>query len=82
MFGLENKKKYPKEEFLFELEKELQGPTKYRELLERIEKRIQHIKESLRSGEGQENFQRFGVLLHGYTSLLKVISRAVAKKGK
>jgi Family of unknown function (DUF5398) len=80
MFGLENKRKHPKEEFFFELEKELKGPTKYKELLQKIEERIQHIKEALRAGEEQQDYQRFGTLLHGYTSLLKVISRVVSKK--
>ncbi|KIC71095.1 Uncharacterized protein DB44_ER00240 [Candidatus Protochlamydia amoebophila] len=42
---------------------------------QQVEERIQKIKEALRSGENQEEFDRFGLLLHGYTSLLKVISR-------
>jgi hypothetical protein len=29
----------------------------------------------LRSGENKEEFDKFGLLLHGYTSLLKVMAR-------
>ncbi|CUI15979.1 putative needle chaperone SctE [Candidatus Protochlamydia naegleriophila] len=76
MFGLESqKKKKPVEEFVFELETELKNSKKNKELRQKVEERIQKIKEALRSGENQEEFDRFGLLLHGYTSLLKVISR-------
>ena len=44
-----------------------------------METRLQKIKETLRSGENQEEFDRFSLLLHGYTSLLKVMSRFKAK---
>ncbi|WP_042280597.1 DUF5398 domain-containing protein [Candidatus Protochlamydia sp. R18] len=76
MFGLEDqKKKKTSEEFVFELEKDLKNPKKNKEIRQQVEERIQKIKEALRSGENQEEFDRFGLLLHGYTSLLKVISR-------
>jgi hypothetical protein len=75
MFGLEKQKKKKYEEFVFELEKELKDPRKHKEYKEKIESRIQRIKEVLRSGENKEEFDRFGVLLHGYTSLLKVMAR-------
>jgi DNA-binding transcriptional regulator GbsR (MarR family) len=80
MFGLESqKKKKPNEEFVFELEKELRDPAKHREIRQRVEERLQKIKEILRSGDDQEEFDRFGVLLHGYNSLLKVMSRFTSK---
>jgi len=76
MFGLENqKKKKVVEEFVFDLEKELKVSKKQKELKDKVENRIQEIKEVLRSGENKEDFDKFGVLLHGYTSLLKVIAR-------
>jgi hypothetical protein len=76
MFGLENQKKKTKiEEFVFDLEKDLKVGKKYKELKNKVEDRIQKIKESLRNGENQSDFDRFGELLHGYTSLLKVITR-------
>lgn len=76
MFGLEGQKKKKRvEEFVFELEKELKAPQTRQEIKSRVEKRIQKVKAHLRSGEEQEEFDRFGLLLHGYTALLKVMSR-------
>lgn len=81
MFGLENQKKKTKiEEFVFDLEKELKTGKKYRELKKRAEEQIQKIKECLRTGENKEEFDKYGALLHGYTSLLKVITRFKAKE--
>lgn len=82
MFGLESqKKKKPDEEFVFELEKELKNPAKHKEIHQRVESRLQKVKEFLRlGGEDQEEFNRFGSLLHGYNSLLKVMSRVTSKK--
>lgn len=80
MFGLEDqKKKKPTEEFVFELEKELKNPAKHKEIQANTESRIQKIKENLRSGDDQQEFDRFGLLLQGYTSLLKVMSRFKSK---
>ena len=76
MFGLEsqNKKKKP-EEFNFDLEVELKVRSKYNELKKRVEGRLQSVKDKLRSGEAKEEFDQFGTLLQGYTSLQKVMSR-------
>lgn len=79
MFGLENKKNKQTEEFIFDLEKDLKDPKKRQEMKKKIEKRIQDIKEILRSGENKEEFDQFGVILHGYTSLLKVMARLSPK---
>lgn len=75
MFGLEDQKKKKNEEFIFDLEKELKASKKNQELKKTIEANIQRLKEVLRGGENKEEFDKFGVLLHGYTSLLKVMSR-------
>lgn len=75
MFGLEDQKKKKTDDFIFELEKDLKNGKKNQELKKRIESRIQKIKEILRSGENKEEFDQFGLLLHGYTSLLKVMAR-------
>lgn len=75
MFGMEDQKKKKSAEFIFELEKELKNGKLHKDFKEKIEKRIQSIKEVLRSGENKEEFDSYGVLLHGYTSLLKVMSR-------
>lgn len=83
MFGLEgHKKKKTAEEFVFELEKELKDPTKSKEINQRIEHSIQKIKEALRTGEDQEEFDRFGLILQGYQSLVKIISRLTTPKNK
>lgn len=80
MFGLEKQKKQKTvEEFVFDLEKELKLAKRHKELKKRAEERIQQIKEVLRGGDNKEDFDRFGILLHGYTSLLKVMARFSAK---
>ncbi|KIA78753.1 DUF5398 domain-containing protein [Parachlamydia acanthamoebae] len=65
---------------MFEIEKDLADPVKMRALKQKIELRIQKIKEILRGGENKEEFDQYGALLHGYTSMLKVISRSKTKK--
>jgi hypothetical protein len=75
MFGLEGHRKKKPDEFLFELEKELLDPKKHKEIKDKVESRIQEIKKILRDGENKKEFERFGLILHGYTSLLKVMSR-------
>jgi molecular chaperone DnaK (HSP70) len=81
MFGLENqKKKKSTDEYIFDLEKDLKIGKKHRELKKKIEDRIQKIKEFLRSGENKSEFDKCGTLLHGYTSLLKVMARFNAKE--
>jgi Family of unknown function (DUF5398) len=80
MFGLEKQKKKKKvEPFVFDLEKELADTKKHREMKKKVEERIQRIKSFLKSGESKEEFDQLGVLLHGYTSLLKVMARCIKK---
>lgn len=76
MFGLEDQKgKKPIKEFIFELEKEMKEPRKQREIKARVEDQIQTIKKQLRGGADKSNFDQYGLLLHGYASVLKVMSR-------
>jgi len=76
MFGLESQRKKKKiEEFVFDLEKELLTQKKHKEVKQRIESQIQKIKDILRAGENKADFDKLGILLQGYTSLLKVMSR-------
>lgn len=79
MFGLEKQKKKKTEEFVFELEKELKNHKLHEDYRKKVEERIQDIRNVLRNGENKDEFDKFGVLLHGYTSLLKVMSRLSAK---
>jgi len=79
MFGLEDQKKKKAEDFVFDLEKDFKNAKQYQEFKKKIEEKIQKIKETLRGGENKEEFDQFGLLLHGYTSLLKVMARFGAK---
>lgn len=81
MFGLEEHRgKKGEEEFIFELEREMLEDEKYKDLLISVEAKLQKIKEALRTGEEKENFERLGRVLHGYTSLMKVMNRCRVKK--
>lgn len=80
MFGLEKQKKKKTEEFIFDLEADLKSIKAQQDLKKKIEERIQNVREVLRKGENKDEFDKFGVLLHGYTSFLKVMSRVSSKK--
>lgn len=78
MFGLEKKGKAL---FEFDLEKDLKSnPSKIKDLLKTVEGRIHEIKNILRQGTQSEDFDKFGVLLHGYAALQKVLTRIANKK--
>jgi len=80
MFGLEKKERGM---FEFDLEKDLKKhPSKTTELLKTIETRTQEIKTALRQGTQSEDFDKLGVLLHGYVALQKVLTRIANKKIK
>lgn len=81
MFGLEDKKGRDEKVALFDLEVELKSPKKRKEVLTKIEERITQIKSLLRSGQDKEEFDEIGVILQGYTALLKVVGRFGAKAG-
>ena len=67
--------------FEFDLEKELKSnPNKAKELLKTVEGRIQEIKTTLRQGTESEDFDQFGVLLHGYAALQKILTKIANKK--
>jgi hypothetical protein len=82
MFGLEKqkKKKEKPDVFVFDLEKMLSNRNFGIELKNKIESRVQNIKEALRSGDEKVEFEKLGVLLHGYASLVKVFSRIGTEK--
>ena len=76
MYGLEKK---PGDKFSFDLENEIhERPERGKEILAKAEKRIHEIKKILREGANEKDFDRLGILLHGYTSLQKVLKK-VAK---
>ena len=73
MFGLEKK---PGEKFAFDLEKEMkEHPSRGKEILEKVEKRIQEMKKHLREGANEKDFDQLGILLHGYAALQKVLRK-------
>lgn len=76
MFGLEEqrrKKKIP--EFVYELEKEFKDPKTAAKIQKNIDSKVQSIKTVLRAGADSKDFEFFGLLLHGYISLIKVMTR-------
>lgn len=78
MFGLEKKGKAL---FEFDLEKDLkQDPAKAKALLKEIEGHIADLKNVLRQGAESKDFDQYGVLLHGYAALQKVIGKVAHKK--
>lgn len=80
MFGLEDQKKKKKSgEFTFELEQELINPKRQKEIRGQIEKKLMHVKEALKKGTEKLDFDRIGVILQGYASLLKIIDRTKPK---
>ncbi len=81
MFGLEQK---PKEKFAFDLEVELaKSPAKAKEIFHKIQDRTEELKKLLRDGQSQDDFDQYGILLHGYASLQRVLKKvAKSKQGK
>lgn len=73
MFGLE--KKSP-EKFAFDLEKEIvTKPERKREILAKVTMRIQELKQLLREGAQEKDFDKLGLLLNAYTALQKVVTK-------
>lgn len=80
MFGLEDQKKKKKSaDFVFDLEKQIQNPKTQKEIRLQIEKKLMKVKEALKKGTEKLDFDRIGVILQGYASLLKIIDRTKPK---
>jgi len=78
MYGLEKKQKGA---FEFDLEQDLKkDPNKAKQLLKKVEERIQEIKGILRQGAESADFDNYGVLLHGYAALQKILTRVGSKR--
>jgi hypothetical protein len=78
MFGLEKKPKGP---FEFDLEMDLhKDPAIAKALLKDIEDRIGKLKTLLRQGAESDDFDDYGVLLHAYAALQRVLKRVTEKK--
>lgn len=78
MFGLEQQ---PKEKFAFDLEIELaKSPAKAKEIINKIQHRTEELKKLLREGGSQDDFDQYGILLHGYASLMRVLKKVTKSK--
>ncbi len=78
MFGLEKK---PDEPFEFDLELDLhKDPAKTKALLKDVEERITELKNLLRQGAETDDFDDYGVMLHAYAALQRVLKRIIEKK--
>ncbi len=75
MFGLDRGGNKKEPMFAFDLEKDLQDDNKQRQLVQKVEKHIQEIKTELRKGTKVEDFEKLGLLLHGYSALLKILTQ-------
>jgi hypothetical protein len=76
MYGLQKEKGGKK--FAFDLEKEIEAnPQHGKNLVAKAEKRIHEIKQKLREGANEKDFDRLGTLLLGYTALQKVLKKVM-----
>jgi hypothetical protein len=77
MYGLNEKPKKPAK-FEFALEQEIKAnPTHGKEVLEKVDKQLQAIKEQLRKGSNEKEYENLDILFHGYTALQKVIKKVM-----
>lgn len=73
MFGLE---KENEGKFVFDLERDIKEQPGYgKKILGQVENRISEIKKALREGANEKEYDRLGILLHGYNSLQRVLKR-------
>lgn len=72
MFGMEKKKAL----FEFDLEANMKKDSQKKQaLLKEVEEKVQELKTHLREGSGSEEFDQYGILLHGYAALQKVLNK-------
>ena len=73
MYGLE---KEPEGKFSFNLEKEIkENPARAKEILKKVEEVIHEIKDTLRKGANEKEFDDLEILLQGYVSLQKILKK-------
>ncbi|HSX03505.1 MAG TPA: DUF5398 family protein [Rhabdochlamydiaceae bacterium] len=78
MYGFEKKGRGPVQ---FDLEVDLRSdPEKAKKLLKEVEGKIFELKNLLRQGAETDDFDDYGVLLHAYAALQRVLNRILAKK--
>lgn len=73
MFDLEKK---PEEPFAFDLEADMKrDPKKAKAMLDDIQERMNELKNMLRAGAETDDFDEYGVMLHGYAAFERVLKR-------
>jgi hypothetical protein len=77
MFGLERNTE--EVDFSYDLEKDLANPESTKQIREDVDARIKEIKDVMRKGKKEKDiFNTYGILLHGYVSMKKVMERCLA----
>ncbi len=81
MFGFNKKGKEQEAKpfFEFPLEKDIQNPDKLKEMMEATEQQILVLKKAIQEGAKPEEYEKLGILLHGYSALLKIFNKAPKK---
>ena len=79
MFGMDDKKSGKAEKVVFDLEEEVSNPLKWKEKVTHVQEKLSVIKQLAREGGTPEDARHLGILLNGYSSLVKVLARMVAK---
>ena len=78
MYGLNKNDSNKPSKFAFALEQEIADrPARGKEILEKAETQLQDIKEHLRKGASEKDYEKLDVLLHGYTALQKVLKKVM-----
>ncbi len=77
MFGLGKRK--GSGDFLFDLEMEIIDKGSASALRKEIQTKIQEVKALLRTGHQQDEYDQLGILLFGYTAVIKILDRIESK---
>jgi len=75
MFGLE-KEETTVQKFQFDLEIEIKEiPAKAKELIDHSKKMTDKLKKAVRDGSNEKDFDNYGILLHGYSALGRILKK-------
>lgn len=76
MFGMKKDQKPGPKKFMFDLELQIKdNPAEGKKMLEKAASRMQEVKNALREGVNEKDFDNLGILLHGYTALQKILKK-------
>jgi hypothetical protein len=75
MFGMENAAKPKTKNHQYLLEQDLEQPSKRKEILTLVDERLVQLKNSIRSGSDKQSFDNLNIILQGYVSLKRVLSK-------